>query len=113
MPGDTGTPSMHRLGPSPLNTRGLRLGRWKITRYSTGETELYDLLTDPLELNNLARVPRYANVRADLEKLFKRYEDCKGDECRAELPKAWRLTPSETRRITEHELRATTKYFAR
>ena len=33
----------HRLGPSPLNTRGLRLGRWKITRYSSGEAELYDL----------------------------------------------------------------------
>ena len=34
---------MFELGRSPLDTRGLRLGRWKLTRYSTGETELYDL----------------------------------------------------------------------
>ena len=55
---------MHRLGPSPLDTRGLRLGRWKLTRYSTGEVELYDLKTDPLELMNLARAKRYAEVRS-------------------------------------------------
>ena len=57
----------HRLGPSPLNTRGLRLGRWKLTRYSTGEVELYDLRTDPLELRNLSRVPRYAGVLAGMK----------------------------------------------
>ena len=52
------------LGRQPLDTRGLRLGRWKLTRYSTGEVELYDLLTDPLELKNLNHVPRYANTCA-------------------------------------------------
>jgi arylsulfatase A-like enzyme len=102
----------HRLGPTPLNTRGLRLGRWKITRYSTGEVELYDLKTDPLELMNLSRVKRYAGVLAALKKLYRTYSDCRGDECRAELPKAWRLTPGQERRLTDHELRATTRYFA-
>ena len=52
----------YQLGREPLDTRGLRLGRWKLTRYSTGEAELYDLLTDPLELKNLNRVPRYAGT---------------------------------------------------
>jgi N-acetylglucosamine-6-sulfatase len=102
----------HRLGPTPLNTRGLRLGRWKITRYSTGETELYDLRTDPLELMNLSRVPRYAAVLSGLEQLYRTYSDCRRHECRAKLPPGWRLTPDEERRLTQHELRATTRYFA-
>jgi N-acetylglucosamine-6-sulfatase len=102
---------LHRLGPTPLNTRGLRLGRWKITRYSTGEVELYDLRNDPLELRNLARVPKYAEVLADLKKLYRRYSDCRGDECRAELPKAWRLSPDEERQLTDDEVRETNRYF--
>jgi N-acetylglucosamine-6-sulfatase len=102
----------HRLGPTPLNTRGLRLGRWKLTRYSTGETELYDLKTDPLELMNLSRVHRYAGVLAALKKLYRDYADCRRDGCRAELPKAWQLSPAEERSITRHELSATTRYFA-
>ena len=102
----------HRLGPSPLNTRGLRLGRWKLTRYSTGEIELYDLETDPLELMNLSRVKRYAGVLAGMKRLYRTYSDCRRDECRVELPQAWRLTPGEERRLTRHELRATTQYFA-
>ncbi len=58
------------LGRSPLDTRGLRLGRWKLTRYSTGETELYDLLTDPLELRNLARAPAHAGTLRTLLDLY-------------------------------------------
>jgi arylsulfatase A-like enzyme len=103
----------HRLGPSPLNTRGLRLGRWKITRYSTGETELYDLRTDPLELRNLSRVPRYAGELAALRRLHRTYSDCRGSGCRAALPQQWQLSPTAERRLTRHELRATTRYFAR
>ncbi len=102
---------LHRLGPTPLNTRGLRLGRWKITRYSTGEMELYDLKNDPLELRNLSRVPKYAEVRAALKKLYRAYSDCRGEECRVELPKAWRLSPAEAKQITDDEAHKTKAYF--
>lgn len=101
----------HRLGRSPLNTRGLRLGRWKITRYSTGETEVYDLATDPLELRSLSRVPEYAGVVADLKELARRYRDCRGAECTVEVPPAYRVSAAEARRITEAQKQATENYF--
>ena len=47
-----------------------------------------------------------------MKRLYRTYSDCRGDECRVELPQAWRLTPAEERRLTQHELRATTQYFA-
>src|SRR5680860_69156 len=101
----------HGLGPTPLNTRGLRLGRWKITRYSAGEAELYDLANDPLELRNLARVPQYADVLTDLKGLYRRYSDCRGMACAAALPKKYQVSASESRRITENQKRATRTYF--
>ena len=104
--------TLHRLGPTPLNTRGLRLGRWKITRYSTGEVELYDLANDPLELRNLAREAKHAEVLADLKDLYRRYADCRGEACLAELPEEYRVSPAESRRITLAQKRATRIFFA-
>ena len=72
-------PTQTRLGPTPLNTRGLRLGRWKLTRYSTGEAELYDLASDPLELRNLAHGCRGTpRCWPTLRQLYRRYADCGG-----------------------------------
>jgi N-acetylglucosamine-6-sulfatase len=101
----------HRLGPTPLNTRGLRLGRWKITRYSTGEVELYDLANDPLELRNLAQAPRYAGVLADLVDLYRRYSDCRQETCAAGLPEKYRVGAAESRRITQAQKRASRIFF--
>ncbi len=103
--------TLHRLGPSPLNTRGLRLGRWKITRYSTGETELYDLERDPLELDNLSRTPRFAGVLADLKALYRQYDDCRGEACSAPLPAKYRLSAPESRHLTLRQQQATRIFF--
>ena len=50
---------------------------------------------------------------AGMKQLYQRYSDCRGDGCRADIPKAWRLTPGQERQLTEHELKETTRYFAK
>ena len=58
-----------------LITTGLRLRttggyapdeRWVYTEYDTGEVELYDLVADPWQLENLAASPEHAAVLAEL-----------------------------------------------
>ncbi|MCW2819398.1 MAG: hypothetical protein JWR42_2185 [Marmoricola sp.] len=101
----------HGLGRTPLDTRGLRLGRWKLTRYSTGENELYDLLRDPLELHSLDRDPAHAGTMRAMLALYDRYHACRGDGCRAPLPTRWRLTPAQSAGLTRHETAETARYF--
>ena len=40
--------------------------RWVYTEYATGEVELYDLVADPWQLENLAASPEHAAVLAEL-----------------------------------------------
>ena len=101
----------YQLGRSPLDTRGLRLGRWKLTRYSTGEQELYDLEKDPLELRNLVRVPADAKVLHEMRGLFDTYWNCRGDGCRAALPARFQVSPAREERLTDHQVAATDAYF--
>ncbi len=45
---------------------GLRKGKWKYTRYALGDQELYNLETDPYELDNVAGDPTYDDVRTSM-----------------------------------------------
>ncbi len=65
-------------------TRMVRERRWKyIHHYQLGKCELYDLLNDPGELENLADAPAHAQVRdrlrADLESWCERFVDPRMD----------------------------------
>ncbi len=74
----------------PKDYEGIRLGPYKYIAWPDGEKELYDLETDPYELNNLVRIRNYFPVRNFLHReLTERLEDCVGRGCReeaAEIP---------------------------
>jgi N-acetylglucosamine-6-sulfatase len=69
----------------PKDYEGIRLGPYKYIAWPDGEKELYDLETDPYELNNLVRIPNYFPVRNFLHReLTERLEDCVGRGCSEE-----------------------------
>ena len=53
-------------GLSPPTYCGIRETGYMFTQYATGEEELYNLATDPLELQNVAGLPKYDSVLAHL-----------------------------------------------
>jgi N-acetylglucosamine-6-sulfatase len=53
----------HMEGTNPVPTYcAVRSARWKYVRYATGEEELYDLDSDPFELESLAASAPHAGV---------------------------------------------------
>lgn len=55
--------SMTSLVPAYV---GFRTDEWKYVEYETGERELYNLLNDPYEMNNLALQPEYELTMQEL-----------------------------------------------
>ncbi len=56
---------IYNKGDAP-NWEAIRTDRWKYVEIKTGERELYDLDTDPFELENRADDPGLANVQAQM-----------------------------------------------
>jgi arylsulfatase A-like enzyme len=65
----------------PLNFRGVRTDRYLYAEYGTGERELYDLRTDPFELQNATTNPAYAAAQGALQRLLAGTADCAGRGC--------------------------------
>jgi len=61
---------------------GIRSGSYMYTRYANGESELYDLRTDPYELRNRASDPSLAKVRAGLAHRLARLRTGPAPPCR-------------------------------
>jgi N-acetylglucosamine-6-sulfatase len=99
----------HRL-MSGLDTVGIRTGRWKLVRYSTGEYELYNLRRDPLEQRSL-HGRRTRIVRHELVRVWRRYVACAGAACRVPLPADLQVGPGRNRAITDHQETARHRYY--
>jgi len=57
---------LERIGIGPFAFYGIRVPGWKYVEYFKGDAELYDLTTDPYELQNLANRPEYQSKQAEL-----------------------------------------------
>jgi N-acetylglucosamine-6-sulfatase len=65
--------------------RSIRTDRYEYTIYANGQTELYDILRDPAQLQSLAHDPRYPYVRKWLYNALIPLSICAGPSCRVEL----------------------------
>ncbi len=92
---------------------GIRLGRYKITVFHDGFVELYDLATDPNEMDGVQDDPAYRDVEAAMLDLWWRYKDCRGAACTAPVPAALTTGPEETRELTRHMVAARIARYGR
>jgi N-acetylglucosamine-6-sulfatase len=68
--------------PLPWMYRGVVQDGWKYVARTTGKKELYDLTSDPYELQNLAGKAAYATRQQQLAQLLAQYQSCAGAGCR-------------------------------
>ncbi len=84
--------------PTPPNWRAIVYSRWKLVRFNGQGYELYDLKSDPDEINSLARNRRYAPVVKFLRTHLKKLERCAGASCRRQIGKVPRPRPRPRRK---------------
>jgi len=63
------------------------MGRYKYIAYDRGGEELYDLATDPRELENRTASPRYERALAYMRRHLDEVTGCEAAACRKELPR--------------------------
>ena len=71
-------------GPKPSGSQwyaAVRAGRYSYVEHSTGERELYDLQTDPYQLQSRHADPAYAAVRQTLAGRLLQLRSCAGATC--------------------------------
>ena len=72
--------------PLPLFD-GVRTGRYVWWVYEDGFEEMYDLRTDPYQLESVAKDPAYLKTKLALIGLWDRLQRCSGADCRIPTPR--------------------------
>ena len=83
---DPGVENGRQLLVEEPTFEAIRTGRYMYAEHDTGETELYDLQTDPFELVSRHDDPAYAAVKAELADRLGDLETCAGESCRVHEP---------------------------
>jgi arylsulfatase A-like enzyme len=60
----------------------LRTPEWAYVEWDNGEKELYDMYTDPYQLQSLHADPNHADLIAGLSARLETFKSCSGDTCR-------------------------------
>jgi N-acetylglucosamine-6-sulfatase len=79
--GDSGNQGK-TAAPGDRQFVAIRTPRFLYAEYSNGEKELYDLKTDPDELNNVAGQAGFAPLEAELASRLVRLKNCSGPGCK-------------------------------
>jgi len=66
----------------------VRTAEWKYTEYSTGEVELYDLVNDPFELQNVAGKKDYKDIQVELARKLQELKHCSASTCERSAAKS-------------------------
>lgn len=69
------------FGPWP-GMRGVRTENWTWAEWQDGQRELYDVASDPYQIDNRAADPQLANLRQRLAALTETLATCAGQACR-------------------------------
>ncbi|PVG83353.1 hypothetical protein DDE18_08655 [Nocardioides gansuensis] len=90
---------------------GVRTARYTYIRYRNGDTELYDLATDPHQMESLHSSKAHADLRRALAQVWQQLRYCAGAGCRAPLPDSLSTTADQTRELTDAWLAAHHKRY--
>jgi N-acetylglucosamine-6-sulfatase len=78
--------------------RAIRTGRYLLTKYSDGGREMYDISSDPFELNSVWKNGRYAPVKKFLLKALAKLVHCSGPACNNQIGKPPKPLPQPKKR---------------
>lgn len=90
---------------------GIRTAQYFYVKFANGEAELFDLAKDPNELRSVHNDPAYAAVRAELDKAWSAFDDCRGKDCVIDLPASLRADEQQAAGLRGHQAAEAKRYY--